>query len=256
MGCTKAEIIKFNIMRIDAETIVGNRKSESTAYYDKNGNEIMCVMTDSNYKWIVYSEYKDSLLIKQIEVHYENDELKDSLLTNFLYEFDNKGRIIQSKIIKPSGETSIDIIMYNNSGKTDTTYYFKKSGNISKSKMTECCKYLYNQDTVITYCYDSLGWDSPNLKITKNTYSDTLWSHFIHECKFINNEIKNCKNNIVKLYLKDGRQIRYENEGAQALVEHFYEKDQQGLVIKHIMKSTHLERENVQISKFEYFSRH
>lgn len=256
MGLTKAEIIKFNILRIDTKTKVGNWGNASSTYYDKKGNSVLNVMNDSNFKFILYSEYLDTLLVKQTEVKYEDGKLVDSLINSFSYKFDSKGRIIEDKLIRASGEISINKTIYNNLGESDTTYRYIFSERGSDSTMTECCKYIYRDNKTFLYCYDSLGWNSPNLKITECSYSDTLWSFFTRECKVIGNEIKDYKSYSTKLYLKEGRQLKFEDENTNALVEHSYEKDQQGLIIRHVMHSKNPGNEQTQIDKFEYYYRH
>jgi len=254
MGSTKADIIKFNIARIDTKTKTGNWETKSSAYYDGNGNNVMYIMEDSGYKYIAYYEFRDTLLTKLIAVSYENGILTDSLIDKFSYKFDSHGRIIENTLVRPTGEMSINKIIYNNLGQIDTTYRYEANDN-ALLKMTECSKYIYLDDKTLQYCYDSIGWNSPNFKIVESRDSDTLLNSFTKVYKMIGGEIKEYKRYSTKLFLFEGRQQKFESENGNILVEHSYEKDERGLITRHIMHSENPGREQTQIDKFEYYFR-
>jgi hypothetical protein len=252
MGLTKAEIIKFRVIKIDTRTISGNSISESSTYYDKQGNKSMYIMEASNYKYIAYYEFRDSLLMKLIGVTYNDGVLADSVINKFSYKFDSDGKIIENTLYKPSGEIFITKTIYNDIGKIDTTYQYTTSGN-EIVKMTECTKYNYLGDKTFQYNYDSLGWNSPNYKIIECSYSDTLMSFFTKEYKMIEGAIKEYKKYSTRLFLAEGRQKKFESDNGNIVVEHYYEKDQKGLVASHTMHSKSPTSEQTQVDKFEYW---
>ncbi len=254
MGAIKDEIIKFKIARIDTKTKIGNRETKSSAYYDGNGNNVMYKMEDTGYKYIAYYEFRDTLLTKLIAVTYENGILTDSLIDKFSYKFDSHGRIIENTLVRPSGEMSINKTIYNDLGQIDTTYRYKTSDN-ALLKMTECSKYIYLDDKTLQYSYDSSGWNSSNFKITESRYSDTLLDFYTKEYKMAGAEVKEYKRYTTKLFLFEGRQQKFESENGNILVEHSYEKDERGLITKHIMHSKSPGREQTQIDKFGYYFR-
>lgn len=256
VGMTKNEITRFHILRIDTKTKVGNWESLSSVYYDKKGNEAMSVNEDSNYRYIVYYEFRDTLLVKLTEVQYRDGKLADSLVNKFSYKFDSKGRITENSLLKASGEISIHKIIYNESGQYDTTFRYQSSETRSGIKMTECCRWVYQNDKVYSYCYDSLGWNSPNIKIMEIENSDTLIKSYTKECKIAGKEMKDCKGYFTRLYLKEGRQVKFESEDTNYLVEHSYEKDKQGLITGHTIHSKYPGHESMQVDTYEYYFRY
>lgn len=251
-GAIEAEVIRFNIVRIDTKTTVGNTRTSSSSYYDTHGKNVKFISDDSVYRYIAYYEFTDTLLKKLVEVKYENGKLIDSLVHEFFYKFDSKGRIIENKLVLPSGEARINTIIYNQHGKFDTTYSHS-TFNDSDLKLNQCTRYLYRGDTTFIYFYDSPGWKNPNFRVVERITSDSLYHDLTKEYKIEGGELKELKRYTTRLYFADGRQLKFESENS--VVQHSYEKDERGLVRKHTMHSKSGNREQIQVDTFEYYFR-
>jgi hypothetical protein len=252
-GQTKDEVIKHNIIRVDSEMSNGKYKSISSTYYDKSGNNVMTIfIADSSTKFIGYNQFNDSLLVKLIETKFEFNKMVDSQVTRFDYKLNFKGLITENKKTEPSGQIIIDKYIYNDAGQYDTTYREEIDKASSHIIITEYCKYARINNKVISYCYDSLGWNSPNFTITESIYIDTLKEFTIKECKTDSN---NCKTHHVKMIYKDGRMTQYEDVRAGIFVRHKYETNKQGLVTRQITQSKYPNEESTRVATIKYYFR-
>ncbi|MEI2748939.1 MAG: hypothetical protein V9E88_09305 [Ferruginibacter sp.] len=251
---TKEEIIKFNIEKVVTHIITGNRPSMSTTYYDLKGNETQHEYIDSNFRIKFLYFYSDSLLIQSIQNEYINDSLSKTVLVRFDYTFDAQGRITATNIYNNNVLESCFKNIYLPSGNIDTAYTYRKLIFDNSVRLTDCCRFEYINGNTVSYCYDSLGWKSPRVTISNTIDSNNVNITRIRECINLGNEY-NCRSYSTKVFYKDGRQVRFEDEKYKYFSEEFYELNNKGLVTKHIRKSWNKDESQTQTDWHYYYFR-
>lgn len=252
---SKEEIIKFNINKVVTHSITGNRPSLSTILYDINGNQTESEYIDSNYRVKFLNFYRDTLLTQTIQNEYINDSLTNSELARFDYTFDAQGRITETIIYKNNVLESRFINIYHPSGNVDTTYTYRKSFFDDSVKLTECCRLEYNNGNAVWYCYDSSGWNSPRVTISNAVDSNDVNITNFKECTSTGNDYCNCESYSIKIFFKNGRLVKYEDEEHKYFSEEFYELNKAGLVTKHVRKSRNKDEIQTQTDWHYYYFR-